>query len=71
MHRSVPGIHRVLKLRRIAGLGPPFSLIPKKQPRYRRYARLCAKIIAEEMRLRTCLRSILGDLERRAARNAP
>jgi len=62
----VPGIHRVMRLRRIAGLGPPFSPIPKKQRRYKRYARLVARILLEERALLGHLRGVNGDLTRRA-----
>jgi hypothetical protein len=44
LHCSIPGIHRLLRLRRMAGLGPPFSPIPKRQRRYKRYVRLVARV---------------------------
>jgi hypothetical protein len=41
-------IHRVMTPRRRVGLGPPFSPIPKRQARYKRYQRLVARILIEE-----------------------
>lgn len=65
LHRSVArgALHRVIRLRLIAGIDPrPFSAIPKRQRRHKRYARLAAKIIAEERQLRAHLRSVIGRL---------
>lgn len=52
LHRTVPGIHRVMRLRRIAGINPhPFAPIPKRSPRHKRYTRLVARILVEERHL--------------------
>jgi hypothetical protein len=48
-----------------AGLGPPFSSIPKRQPRYKRYARLVARILLEERALVELLGRVNSDLDRR------
>jgi hypothetical protein len=66
LHRLVPGIRRVMRLRRIVGLGPPFSPIPKRQPRYKRYARLVARILLEESRLVNVLGRVNHERDRRA-----
>jgi hypothetical protein len=67
LHRSLPVLHRVLSLRRRAGLDPkPFTAIPKKQPRYRRYAKTCRALAVAEEILRGHLTKINRDLQRRA-----
>src|SRR5262249_2630118 len=67
LHRSVPGVHRVMRWRRIIGVDPhPFAAIPKRPRRHTRFHRIVARIRAEESKLVGHLSGIAHDLERRA-----
>jgi hypothetical protein len=67
LHRSVPGVHRVMRLRRMIGIDPhPFAPIPKRQRHHKRYHRIVARILLEEQALLGHLNTVTRDLERRA-----
>lgn len=68
-HGGPPELHRVVRLRRRAGLAlQPFTPVPKRQPRYRRYARLAAAIAVEERALFERLKRVNRDLSQRRNR---
>jgi hypothetical protein len=63
----MPSFHLVIKMRRM--LGPdltPFNEILRKQPRYKQYARIAARMRVEEAKLIEHLGSVNSDPERRA-----
>ena len=67
LHRSVPGVHRVMRWRRMIGVDPHrFAPIPKRPRHHTRYHRIAARIRAEESNLVGHLSGIAHDLERRA-----
>ena len=67
LHRSVPGVHRVMRWRRMIGVDPhPFAAIPKRPRHHTRFHRIAARIRAEESKLVGHLSGIAHDLERRA-----
>jgi hypothetical protein len=67
LHRSVPGVHRVMRWRRQIGIDPhPFAPIPKRKHHHKHYYRTVAKILAKERALLGHLRTVTRDLERRA-----
>jgi hypothetical protein len=67
IHRSVPGVHRVMRWRRMIGIDPhPFAPIPKRKRHHTRYHRIVAQIRAEESKLVGHLSGVTRDLERRA-----
>jgi hypothetical protein len=67
IHRSVPGVHRVMRWRRMIGIDPhPFAPIPKRKRHHTRYHRIVARILLEERALLGHLQTVTHDLERRA-----
>ena len=67
LHRSVPGVHRVMRWRRQLGIDPhPFAAIPKRPRHHTRFHRIAARIRAEESKLVGHLGGVTRDLERRA-----
>ena len=67
IHRSVPGVHRVMRWRRMIGIDPhPFAPIPKRKRHHTRYHRIVARILLEERALLGHLQTLTHDLERRA-----
>jgi hypothetical protein len=67
LHRSVPGVHRVMRWRRMIGIDPhPFAAIPKRPRHHTRFHRIVAQIRAEESKLVGHLGGVTRDLERRA-----
>jgi hypothetical protein len=67
LHRSVPGVHRVMRWRRMIGIDRhPFAAIPKRPRHHTRFHRIVARIRAEESKLVGHLGGITRDLERRA-----
>jgi hypothetical protein len=67
LHRSVPGVHRVMRWRRMIGIDPhPFAAIPKRPRHHTRFHRIVARIRVEESKLVGHLSGIAHDLERRA-----
>src|SRR5262249_20513399 len=67
LHRSVPGVHRVMRWRRMIGVDPhPFAAIPQRPRHHTRFHRSAARIRAEESKLVGHLSGIAHDLERRA-----
>jgi hypothetical protein len=67
LHRSVSGVHRIVRWRRMIGIDPhPFAPIPKRQRHHKRYHRIVARILLEERALLGHLQTVTHDLERRA-----
>jgi len=67
LHRSVPGVHRVMRWRRQLGIDPhPFAAIPKRPRHHTRFHRIVAQIRDEESKLVGHLGGVTRDLERRA-----
>jgi hypothetical protein len=67
LHRSVPGVHRIMRWRRMIGIDPhPFAPIPKRQRHHTRFHRIVARIRFEESKLVEHLGGVIRDLERRA-----
>ena len=68
LYRSLPSLHRVIRLRRQLGIDPrPFTAIPKPKQRLElRWRRVVARILVEEQVLRGHLQKINRDLDRRA-----
>lgn len=67
LHRAVPGVHRVVRWRRIIGINPhPFAALPARPWYHKRFHRIAARIRAEEGKLVEHLAGITHDLERRA-----
>jgi hypothetical protein len=67
LHRSVPGIHRIIRWRRMLGINShPFAPISKRQRHHTRYHRIVARILLEERALLGHLQTVTHDLERRA-----
>src|SRR5262249_43787989 len=67
LHRSVPGVHRVMRWWRMIGVDPhPFAAIPKRPRHHTRFHRIVARIRATESKLVGHLGGITRDLERRA-----
>ena len=67
IHRSVPGVHRVMRWRRMIRIDPhPFAPIPKRKRHHTRYHRIVARILLEERALLGHLQTVTHDLERRA-----
>ena len=67
LHRSVPGVHRVMRWRRMIGVDPhPFAAIPKRPRHHTRFHRIVARIRVEESKLVGHLGGVNRDLERRA-----
>ena len=67
LHRSVPGVHRVMRWRQMIGVDPhPFAAIPERPKHHIRFHRIVARIRAEESKLVGHLGGITRDLERRA-----
>ena len=68
IHRSVPGVHRVMRWRRMIGIDPyPFAPIPKRKRHHTRYHRIVARILLEERVLLGHLETVTHDLERNTA----
>jgi hypothetical protein len=69
VHRSVPGIHRIKRLRRRIGVDErPFSPIPRRQRHHLRYNRIADEIRGLELKLAGHLGNINRTLEKRARR---
>ena len=67
LHRSVPGVHRVMRWRRMIGVDPhPFAAIPERPKHHIRFHRIVARIRVEENKLVGHLSGVTRDLERRA-----
>ena len=67
LHRQVPGVHRVMRWRRMIGIDPhPFAAIPKRPRHHTRFHRIVARIRVEESKLVGHLGGVTRDLERRA-----
>jgi hypothetical protein len=67
LHRQVPGVHRVMRWRRMIGIDPhPFAAIPERPRHHTRFHRIAARIRAEESKLVGHLGSVTRDLDRRA-----
>jgi hypothetical protein len=67
LHRSVPGVHRVMRWRRMIGVDPhPFAAIPERPKHHTRFHRIIARIRVEESKLVGHLGGVTRDLERRA-----
>jgi hypothetical protein len=67
LHRSVPGVHRVMRWRRQIGIDPhPFAAIPERPRHHTCYHRIVARILLEERALLGHLQTVTHDLERRA-----
>jgi len=66
LHRSMPGIHRIERWRKLIDADPrPFTPLPHRPPHHVRFHRIAANIIAEEATLVGHLASINRDLDRR------
>jgi hypothetical protein len=66
LHRTVPGLHRIRRLRRKIGVDQrPFAPLPRRQRHHLRYHRIVAEITALECGLVEHLGSINRDLDRR------
>jgi len=66
LYRSVPGVHRVSRLRRKIGADPrPFTPLPKRPRHHIRFHRVVAQILFEERALLGHLQTVTHDLERR------
>src|SRR5262249_17721310 len=60
LHRQVPGVHRVMRWRRMIGIDPhPFAAIPKRPRHHTRFHRIVAqmRIIFDSRSPRWCTRS--------------
>ena len=67
LHRTVPGLHRVMKLRRMIGVEqPPFAPLPWRPRHHKRFHRIMAEIRTLEIRLVEHLGGINRDLAGRA-----
>jgi hypothetical protein len=67
LHRSVPGVHRIMRWRRMIGIDPhPFAAIPERPKHHTRFHRIVARIRVEESKLVGHLGGVTRDLERRA-----
>ena len=67
LHRSVPGVHRIMRWRRMSGIDPhPFAAIPKRPRHHARFHRIVARILLEERALLGHLQTVTHDLQRRA-----
>ena len=67
LHRSLTGVHRVMRWRRQLGIDAhPFAPILQRPKHHTRYHRIVARIRAEESKLVGHLSGIANDLERRA-----
>jgi hypothetical protein len=59
----MPAIYRIRRLRKQANLNEcPFAPIPRKQPRFKRWHRLVARLTLEECALARHLRRMNDDL---------
>jgi hypothetical protein len=66
LHRQMPGVHRVARLRRRLGVDPhPFAAIPERPKHHVRFHRIAERIRAEEAGLVEYLGTIVHDLQRR------
>jgi hypothetical protein len=66
LHRQMPGVHRVARLRRKLGADPhPFANIPERPKHHVRFHRIAERIRAEEAGLIDYLGTIVHDLQRR------
>ena len=66
LHRQMPGVHRVARLRRKLGVYPhPFAAIPERPKHHVRFHRIAERIRAEEAGLVEYLGTIVHDLQRR------
>ena len=66
LYRSVPGVHRVSRLRRKIGADPrPFTPLPKRPKHHARFHRVVAQILFEERALLGHLQTLTRDLDRR------
>jgi len=67
LHRQVPGVHRIMRWRRMIGIDPhPFAVIPERPKHHTRFHRIVARIRLEESKLVGHLGGVTRDLERRA-----
>jgi hypothetical protein len=67
LHRQIPGLHRIRRLRRMIGADQrPFAPLPKRPRHHVRFHRVAAEIRALERALVGHLGGINRDLERRA-----
>jgi hypothetical protein len=67
LHRSVPGVHRIMRWRRQIGIDShPFAAIPERPKHHTRFHRIVARILLEERALLGHLQTVTHDLERRA-----
>ena len=66
LHRSTPGVHQVVRLRRKIGADQrPFAPLPERPEHHVRFHRIVARIRNEEAGLVEHLGSIVHDLDRR------
>jgi len=66
LYRSLPGVHRVSRLRRKIGADPrPFTPLPKRPKHHARFHRVVAQILFEERALLGHLQTLTRDLDRR------
>ena len=66
LYRTVPGVHRVARLRRKIGADPrPFTPLPKRPCHHIRFHRVVAQILFEERALLGHLQTLTRDLDRR------
>jgi hypothetical protein len=67
LHRQIPGLHRIRRLRRMIGADQrPFAPLPRRPRHHVRFHRVAAEIRALERALVGHLGGINRDLERRA-----
>src|SRR5262245_57001411 len=65
-YRTVPGVHRVARLRRKIGADlRPFTPLPKRPRHHVHFHRVVARILFEERALLGHLQTVTHDLERR------
>jgi hypothetical protein len=66
LHRQMPGVHRIARLRLKLGADPhPFAPLPERPKHHVRYHRIVARISNEEAKLVGHLQTVTHDLERR------
>ena len=64
LYRTVPGVHRVARLRREIGADPrPFTPLPKRPRHHIRFHRVVTRILFEERALLGHLQTVTHDLE--------